>query len=78
MMRSSSSKVLAEAHFCESEQIVAFSAKPGGERLQIDYKFFALRQRNLWALSQSFRVGVLLRTFLIWYQDGKIDNSPRR
>lgn len=34
MMRSNASKVLAEVHFCESEQIVAFSAN----RVAKDYK----------------------------------------
>ena len=40
MVRSNSSKVLAEAHFCESEQIVPFS----GNRVAKVYKFFALKQ----------------------------------
>lgn len=78
MMRSNASKVLVEVHFCESEQIVASSAN----RVAKDYKLITnslpLGNETYWALSQLFRVGALLRTLFIWYQDGKIENSPRR
>lgn len=60
--------MVAEAHFCESEQIVAFSAN----RVAKVCKFFALKQRNRLALSQLFRVGVPLRTFLIGVRMGRL------